>query len=217
MSTTPYHLHATPEQVVTLTEGGDPEQLLLDRPGLARRIYLKGADFKAFGFSDGCPKCDVARRDGPGRTTAPHSEQYRQRVMIELMKTPEGIARISQALIRGERSVAEQVETQPAQGEMVDGVCDVLRKADAEDLRFEDRVERIPLPAASEQLPPRDVPSAGTATVPGGDGGDAFDTTDFHREVNDEIDKDRADRIANDPGRTLTLLRRMRMLTSASL
>ena len=146
MSTTPYHLHATPEQVVTLTEGGDPEQLLLDRPGLARRIYLKGADFKAFGFSDGCPKCGHARRYGPGRTTAPHSEQCRQRVMIELMKTPEGIATVNQALNRGERSTAEQIENQPAQGEIVDGVRDGLRKADAEDLRFEDRVERTPPP-----------------------------------------------------------------------
>ena len=89
ISTTPYHLHATPEQGVTLAESGDPEKLLRDRPGIARRIYLKGADFKAFGFSDGCPKCDHARRYGPGRTTAPHSEQCRQRVMIELMKTPE--------------------------------------------------------------------------------------------------------------------------------
>ena len=64
--------------------------------------------------------------------------------MIELMKTPEGIARFNQALNRGERSIAEQIENQPAQGEIVDGVCDGLRKADAEDLRFEDRVERIP-------------------------------------------------------------------------
>ena len=69
-------------------------------------IYLKGADFKALGFSDGCPKCDHARRSGPGRTTAPHSEQCRQRVMIELMKTPEGIARVNQALNRGERIIA---------------------------------------------------------------------------------------------------------------
>ena len=86
------------------------------------------------------------------------------------------------------------------QGEIVDGVRDAPRKADAEDLRFEDRVERMPPPIESERLPPRDVPIADTAIVPGGDGGDAFDTTDFHHEVNDEIDKDRADRFAIDPG-----------------
>ena len=120
--------------------------------------------------------------------------------MIELMKTPGGIASVNQALNRGERSIAEQIENQPAQGEIVDGVRDCLCKADSEDLRFEDRVERMPPPIGSEQLPPRDVPGADTATVPGGDGGDAFDTTDFHHEVNDEIDKDRADRIAIDPG-----------------
>ena len=120
--------------------------------------------------------------------------------MIELMKTLEGIARVNQALNRGERRIAEQIENQPAQGEIVDGVRDGLRKADAEDLRFEGRVERMPALIESERLPPHDVPSADTATVPGGDGGDAFDTTDFHQEVNDEIDKDRADRTAIDPG-----------------
>ena len=57
-TTTPYHLHATLEQGVMFTEGGDPEKQLCDRHGLARRIDLKGADFKAFGISDGCPKCD---------------------------------------------------------------------------------------------------------------------------------------------------------------
>ena len=141
ISTTPYHLHATPEQGVTFTKGVDPDKWLRDRPGLARHIYLKDADFKAFGFSDGCRKCDHARRYGPGRTTAPHSEQCRQRVMLELMKTPEGNARVNQAL---NRSIAEQIENQPAQGETVDSVRDGLRKADAEDLRFENRVERAP-------------------------------------------------------------------------
>ena len=75
-----------------------------------------------------------------------------------------------------------------------------MRKADAEDLRFEDRVERMPPPIESGRLPPHDVPSADTATVPGGDGGDAFDTTDFHHEFKDDIDKDCVDRIAIDPG-----------------
>ena len=110
----PYHLHATPEQGVTFTEGDDPAKLLRDRPGLARRIYLKGVDFKASGFCDGCPKCDHARSYGPGGTTAPHFDQCRQRVMIERKKTPEGIARVNQALNRGKRHVAEQLENQPA-------------------------------------------------------------------------------------------------------
>ena len=65
--------------------------------------------------------------------------------MIELMKTPEGIARVDRALNRGERTIAEQIENQPSQWEIIDGVRDGLRKAHAEDLRFEDRVERMPL------------------------------------------------------------------------
>ena len=106
VSTTPHHAHATPEQGVTFTESGDAENLLPDRPGLARRIYTQGADFKAFGFSVGFPKCDHARRSGPGRTTTPHSEQCRQCVMLELMKTREVIASVNQALFRGERRLA---------------------------------------------------------------------------------------------------------------
>ena len=35
ISTTPYHLHATPEQGIQFTEGGDPDTLLRDRPGLS--------------------------------------------------------------------------------------------------------------------------------------------------------------------------------------
>ena len=61
-----------------------------------------------------------------------------------------------------ESRVAEQVENQPAQGEIVGSVHDGVRKADAEDLRFEDRVERTPPPIESERVPPRDVPSADT-------------------------------------------------------
>ena len=50
------------------------------------------------------------------------------------------------------------------------------------------------------------MPSAYTDIVPGGDGGDAFDATDIHHEVNDEIDKDRADCIAIDPGMDIDLV-----------
>ena len=84
-------------------------------------------------------------------------------------------------------------------GAIVDSVRDGLRKADAEDLRFEDRVDRIVPPIESEPVPSSDVPSADTATVPGGDGGDAFDTSDFHHKANDEVGRDRADRIGADP------------------
>ena len=76
---------------------------------------------------------------------------------------------------------------QPAQGEIVDGLRAALRKADAEDLRFEARIERV-LPRLNPRLLIHDVPTADTATFPWGYAGDAFNTTDFHHEVNDEVD-----------------------------
>ena len=84
----------------------------------------------------------------------------------------------------GEHSIAEQIEHQSAQGEIVDGVCDALRKSDAEDLRFEDRVERVPSPIESEIAHPRNVAvspdllSGSWVFVPWGDGGDAFEPTE---------------------------------------
>ena len=79
-----YELHATFEQgVMTLADNGG---------GLAPRIYRKGVDFKVFGFTDGCPECDHARRYGSGRTTTPHSEACRQVIILS----------------RGERNIAEQ-------------------------------------------------------------------------------------------------------------
>ena len=120
--------------------------------------------------------------------------------MLERMKTLEGIARVNQALTSGERSVAEQIDHQLAQGEIAGVVRDGLRKADAEDLRFEDCVERGPPQIESEILRPRDAPIADAAAVPGGDGGDPFDAADFHRAVNDAVDRERADHIGADLG-----------------
>ena len=90
--------------------------------------------------------------------------------MLELLKTPQGIAIVNQAMTCGERSIAERIENQPAQGELFDGVRDVFRKADAEDRRFEDRVERVARTIESEPVPSRDVPGADTVTVSWGGG-----------------------------------------------
>ena len=47
--------------------------------------------------------------------------------MLDLLKTLEGSGRHNQALNRGERIIAVQIDNQPAPGEIVDGVRDVLR------------------------------------------------------------------------------------------
>ena len=82
-------------------------------------------------------------------------------------------------------------------------VVDVLRKFDAEDLRFGHRVDR----ALSQQQFPRPrlaLPDGPlhfeVKSCPGGDRGDDFDASDFHREVNAEVDQENAVCIDADPG-----------------
>ena len=194
VSVTPYQLHAQPEQGVTFTDAGEAERAVRTRPGFARRIYLRGADFTMAGFTDGCPRYDHARRYDPGRTTRPHSEECRARVIGELAKTPEGLARINKATTRAEETIAQELEHQdrPAHGEIVvpdEGLRMPVADArvPADDLRFDEReippYERAAEPAAHARPEPEAPP------VHGGAGRDPFDTTDFHDEVNVDVDQ----------------------------
>ena len=117
VASTPYNEHAGHEQEVAFQdrpsrpEDEDPAKKIAK----SRRIYIKGEDIKAFGYTVGCPKCDHERRYGPGRTTKGHSDLCRRRIIDELMKTPEGLRRIQNADERLTRTLAEHVEAQ-AQG-----------------------------------------------------------------------------------------------------
>ena len=117
VASTPYNEHAGHEHEVAFQdrpsrpEDEDPAKKIAK----SRRIYIKGEDIKAFGYTVGCPKCDHERRYGPGRTTKGHSDLCRRRIIDELMKTPEGLRRIQNADERLTRTLAEHVEAQ-AQG-----------------------------------------------------------------------------------------------------
>ena len=99
----------------------DPGVIFQDRPANpdeqdpprkqhARKLYLKAEDFRAYGHTVSCPRCDHERRCGPGRTTKGHSDACRQRIVAELQKTPEGRRRVDAAEERQHRSVAEELE-----------------------------------------------------------------------------------------------------------
>ena len=83
-----------------------------DQQVKARKLYIKGSDLCAFGYTVGCPRCTHERRYGPGRTTKGHSDECRQRITDELSKTPEGLRRISAADECINRSIAEDIERQ---------------------------------------------------------------------------------------------------------
>ena len=81
-------------------------------------------DFEDFGYTSGCPRCDHELKWGPGRTSRPHSERCRSRIMAELAKTDVGRLRLGLAADRMDRSMWDHVSRHEdqkahAQGENV--------------------------------------------------------------------------------------------------
>ena len=112
----PFDLHKAKEPTVIFQERTDGEALLPPGgPRNVRKLYIKKADIDAYGFTSGCPKCDMHMRYGHGRTTKGHSEQCRQIIATKLAETPAGRERIRAAEGRMDEAVAEAV---PAQGEI---------------------------------------------------------------------------------------------------
>ena len=65
----------------------------MDRPHkkpTGRKVYIKGEDIRAYGYTIGCPTSDHERRYGSGRTIKGHSDACRARIVTELTKTPQG-------------------------------------------------------------------------------------------------------------------------------
>ena len=109
---TPYDEHACREEEVAFGERPDnPDDADAPRKvATSRRLYIKGEDLKAFGYTVGCPRCDHERRYGPWRTTEGHSDRCRERIIDGLMKTPEGQRRVEVVNERVTRAIAEQIE-----------------------------------------------------------------------------------------------------------
>ena len=105
------------------------QQDLKDKITVARQVYIKASDLVEFGLTRGCPKCDHEISYGPGRTSKPHSQTCKARIMGELVKTATGRARIEAATERLDRTVAEMGEqhrTDVPQGENME-VRDVVQ------------------------------------------------------------------------------------------
>ena len=82
----PYDMHSVAVPGVVLQErpvkqGGDDQPR---KKPTGRKIYIKGENIRAYGYTQGCPGCDHERRYGPCRTTKGHSEACRIRIMGEL-------------------------------------------------------------------------------------------------------------------------------------
>ena len=132
---------------------------------VCRRLYIKKADVEAFGYTEGCVKCDHDLLYGYGRTTKGHSDQCRRRIMEELAKTPAGMERVQAAAGRAKvflENMADQDNEVPAQGEMRG-----LRRAPDDDLpAFEplqpsEFIDNVPI-GQEPQHDNRGVPDEGT-------------------------------------------------------
>ena len=100
----PYDLHNAKDQGVTFQDRPVQEDdIEVPRSRLVRKLYIKGEDIRAFGYTDGCPKCDHDQRYGPGRTTRGHSDACRARIVDCLSKSPEGQRRLAAADERANR------------------------------------------------------------------------------------------------------------------
>ena len=74
---------------------------------LARQTYIRACDLEEFGLTRGCPRCDHELTYGPNRTSKPHSQACRARIMAEMTKTEAGRIRIAAAADRLDRTAAE--------------------------------------------------------------------------------------------------------------
>ena len=102
----PWNLHEAKQRAVIFKDQVDrPRDDVENIARASRRVYIKATDIENYGYTSGCPKCEHAMRYGKGRTTVPHSELCRQRIMTELAKTDAGQQRIAEAVVRLDRAI----------------------------------------------------------------------------------------------------------------
>ena len=142
---TPWDVHAreaaAPEVVFKPRDEVAETAARAEEPLQRRRVYIKQSDIEAFGYTEGCPRCEHGLRYGPNKTQKGHNDACRARIMGELSKTPEGQSRIAKINARIDESATEHIEQaerrkEPdAQGEMT-GMDARSEAAVAESLKF---------------------------------------------------------------------------------
>ena len=111
---------ARPVRAVPFADPAGDAPSVSTRAAVPRQLQLRKRDFEAYGYTEGCAKCDHARRYGYGQTAGnglAHSAQCRERISVELNKTAAGRERVQAAELRRVRYLAEQVEAGAARAE----------------------------------------------------------------------------------------------------
>ena len=146
-------------------EAPAPQRVDPDAPRAARRMYIRQDDIIRFGFTDGCPRCQHARRYGFNQTTLQHSAACRARVEGELAKDEAGqrrLARVEQrmhehAAEEGERILRDQQRPHASVGESGDRPRGDADSGPSDALRAPPSSSARP-PASRPREPPRFLP-----------------------------------------------------------
>ena len=92
VNVTPMSMHVPREPEVIFKERPERERgpEPVDKPIIARQIYLKKLDFDNYGYTVGCARCTYDRDYGHGRTSRPHTQACKDRIVEELQKDTGG-------------------------------------------------------------------------------------------------------------------------------
>ena len=105
---TPWSLHVPKvDEVIFRDPKVSDKDDFKEKTAIARQVYIKPSGFPEFGHTRGCPKCEHELSYGPGRTSRPHSQRCRARIMGELAMSAAGPRRIAAAAERLDRTVVE--------------------------------------------------------------------------------------------------------------
>ena len=165
----PFQLHTPKEPRVIFRDTSGEADAENGDLRVCRRLYIKKADLEAFGYTEGCVKCDHDLLYGYGRTTKGHSDQCRQRIMKALATTPAGMERIQAAAGRAKvflEHLADQDKEVPAQGGMrgLRKALDVCLPA-FEPLQPSELTDNVPI-GQEPQHDARGAPDEGTRVEP---------------------------------------------------
>ena len=75
-----------------------------------KRLHVRHEDPNAFGYAPGGVRCKHAMKDGPGRTTDPHSDACGRRIAEALRGTDAGRRRIDEFEKRTNQEIAPGIQ-----------------------------------------------------------------------------------------------------------
>ena len=152
VNTVPFNMFKPKDQTVQFREQIEGEQAKGEqKQAIARQVYMKRADFEAYGQTEGCPRCEMDMRYGYGRSTKLHSHACRTRMMGCLAQTEAGRQRLAAADERAQQYLSDHVEREATkdphpQGEMDGNGNGGLRRIEAPPA-----FQPFPTPAVAEE------------------------------------------------------------------